>query len=274
MLRIRELLFGIFCFLLIAEFLSWWTASWPGPCLVEIEAESQQESTKHDYPKSCATFFAGSLIALSNGAEFVKTADNDKVIVAGFTAVLAFSTIGLWLATVSLQRTTNSLWEAGERQFDLARREFLTTNRPRIRFRHVWLLSELQPNTPLIGHVTCTNTGPADAVIFQYGIRFSIIGAGRMLPVPSEFQHIRTEIRLPSGVSLPFPDTVYTPTQSEEDDIRNGRARLFFTGFLIYHDGVGNIRTTAFCRVLPRPGSREDNGRLAVFEDPDYEYED
>jgi hypothetical protein len=35
-----------------------------------------------------------------------------------------------------------------------------------------------------------------------------------------------------------------------------------------------NRRTTAFCRVMPRPGSPEDNGRLAVFDDPDYEYED
>src|SRR5262245_61776338 len=97
----------------------------------------------------------------SNGAEFVKTDDNEKVIVASFTAVLALSTIGLWLATVSLQRTTNSLDMAGERQLDLARIEFLATHRPRIRFRHVWLLSELKHDTPLIGHVTCTNTGPA-----------------------------------------------------------------------------------------------------------------
>lgn len=273
MLRIRELLFGIFCFLLIAEFLSWWTASWPGPCLVEI-AENQQESSKHDYPKNCATFFAGSLIALSNGAEFVKTDDNDKVIVAGFTTVLAVSTIGLWLATVSLQRTTNSLWEAGERQFDLARREFLTTHRPRIRFKHVWLLSEFKYDTPLIGHVTCINSGPADAVIFQYGIKFSLIEMGKLLPVPSQFQHLRTDITLPSGVSLPFPDTTYIPTKSDEENIRSGRARLFFAGFLLYHDGIGNIRTTAFCRVMPRPGSPEDNGRLAVFDDPDYEYED
>jgi hypothetical protein len=112
--RLRDGLFLAFCFFLLAEILSWETASWPGPCLVQ--EEHNQQAPNNNNHKDCPTFLSGLVVVGQIGADFIKHNDNDKVIIGAFTIVLAVSTIGLWLATVSLQRTTNSLWEAGERQ--------------------------------------------------------------------------------------------------------------------------------------------------------------
>jgi hypothetical protein len=90
-------------FLVFAELLSWVTATWPGPCIVS----SDQDVRSEDAQISCPTFFVGSLIILKRADGLISR--HDKSIVAVFTVVLAFSTIGLWIST-------NRLWEAGEHQ--------------------------------------------------------------------------------------------------------------------------------------------------------------
>jgi hypothetical protein len=97
-------------FLMFAEGLSWLTAGGLGPCLVK--PEHSQQATDDNKHQDCPTFFAGTLLSFERGFEWVKRDDNDKAVVAGFTVVLAISTIGLWLAT-------NRLWSAGERQLEL-----------------------------------------------------------------------------------------------------------------------------------------------------------
>jgi hypothetical protein len=97
-------------FLLFAEAVSWLTAGGLGPCL--IKPEHGQQSANDNEHKDCPTFFTGSLIVFERGFDWVKHDDNDKAVVAGFTIVLAISTIGLWFAT-------NALWRAGEKQFGL-----------------------------------------------------------------------------------------------------------------------------------------------------------
>lgn len=96
---------------MFAEAVSWLTAGGLGPCL--IEPEHSQQSANHNEHEYCPTFFAGSLIVFERGFEWIKHDDNDKAVVAGFTIVLAISTIGLWIVT-------HSLWRAGETQRNLA----------------------------------------------------------------------------------------------------------------------------------------------------------
>jgi hypothetical protein len=91
------------CFLIFAELLSWETASWPGPCLI-------QEAADHDSQNPCPTFLVGLGILIERLDGFIER--HDKSIVVAFTVVLAVSTIGLWFATVRL-------WGAGERQLQL-----------------------------------------------------------------------------------------------------------------------------------------------------------
>jgi hypothetical protein len=109
----------LLCYLFALEGLSWFTASMP-PCLIS-EAHEQQ-TADDDNQKECPTFFVGSAIAAGRLVSLLKSDDNDKAVVAAFTIILAFSTIGLWLATHDLQKTTRDLAKAGERQIAVAKR--------------------------------------------------------------------------------------------------------------------------------------------------------
>jgi hypothetical protein len=116
------------CYLLFAEGLSWIAASGPPPCLIQVE--HTQELGNQGDQKYCATFFAGMIIVVERTVDIIKSHDNDKAIVAAFTIVLGLSTIGLWIATFGLQRSTKKLWEAGEKQISLAQQDFSATHRP------------------------------------------------------------------------------------------------------------------------------------------------
>jgi hypothetical protein len=90
-------------FLMFAEGLSWWTAGGLEPCLVKPE-HSQQAANDNEH-EGCPTFFAGSLLTFERGFDWIKHEDNDKAVVAGFTIVLAISTIGLWFATITVPKS-------------------------------------------------------------------------------------------------------------------------------------------------------------------------
>lgn len=123
----RVLFLGLLCFLLFAEALSWWTAGGLGPCLVTPEHSQQaaNDNEEHD----CPTFFAGFLRLGERGFDWVKSSDNDKAVVAGFTIVLAISTIGLWLATIDLYRAGERQLELLTRTADISERALITTER-------------------------------------------------------------------------------------------------------------------------------------------------
>jgi hypothetical protein len=79
----------------------------PNLSLCLMQPEHSEQTTDNNKPKYCPAFHTGVkvLFAATNDA-FERY---EKLIIGGFTIVLAVSTIGLWLAT-------NKLWEAGERQ--------------------------------------------------------------------------------------------------------------------------------------------------------------
>ena len=113
----REFLFLLLIAVAVLELLSWETASWPSSCVIQMTHEEQ--AARHYNEKDCPTFFSGSLILLGRADHVIES--HDKSIVAGFTIILALSTIGLWLATFALQKTTKSLFEAGEKQIAVAK---------------------------------------------------------------------------------------------------------------------------------------------------------
>lgn len=108
MQRFANILLLIFVVGFYLEATSQFAVLAPSPCLIKL---GHKEQTAHNYQeKDCPAFLAGSLILLGRLDHFIEA--HDKSIVAGFTVVLAISTIGLWLAT-------NRLWAAGERQMEL-----------------------------------------------------------------------------------------------------------------------------------------------------------
>jgi hypothetical protein len=218
--------------------------------------------------------------------------------VAFFTFVLAVSTISLWATSIwSGRRQSADMKQMAdiaekqlaisaaqtdiqEKQHAIGRLQFLATHRPKIRTKHVVLKSNILAATKVLADVTLINDGTAEAFIVEFGVKFFIQRKGDMLPPISKFQPAKTVIdRFPLGlgVSTTFEGVTDGTTLSELQTyaIPKGDLALYCVGYVHYVDGVGQIRTTAFCRKLifaENASSWVDTGRFRIFDDPDYEY--
>jgi hypothetical protein len=97
--------------------------------------------------------------------------------VAFFTFVLAVSTIGLWGATVAL-------YAAGRNQLQLARDEFLSSHRPRMRLKHVWLThnTDWRLGRPLEVNLDVVNIGNTEGLISWINFESVLVPDGERLP--------------------------------------------------------------------------------------------
>jgi hypothetical protein len=213
------------------------------------------------YPQAHSTTYA---------TEHESVQDISAQIVARYTKVLAWFTGILALATMGLGASTII-------QINLARSEFLSGHRPKIRIKHVWLISEmLVYDEPFTVRVVCVNRGRSDAFMVDYNIGFFVVRRGRGIPVDPQIPAVLISGKLPSGISLPFPDISHQITHDEEIGIRNQMADLFCLGSVHYKDGAGRIRTTGFCRKLDLTSTILRVGRLTFrpVEDTEFEYTD
>jgi hypothetical protein len=194
---------------------------------------------------------------------FWERATHDPI--AFFTLILAVSTIGLWGATALLYR-------AGERQFRLAREEFLSTHRPKIRIKAVFVMNQfVNYEEQIVIRVVCVNAGATDATLVSYGIIPMVIPNGTPLPPDLKIPNIPVQSAIPSGIAISLQDYFYAITENEEVRMRREEANLYCLGYLHYLDGLGLSRLTSFCRRLVIEGSR---GRFVATNDSDYEYAD
>ena len=212
----------------------------------------------------------------------------------GFTGVLAFATLGLGIATVLLyftgEKQLKAVMRAGLRQsrdtkesIRLARDEFLSTHRPKIRIKHVWL-SALGSNQPVTVDIVYVNVGDAKAVISSIGVDFNVINTDARLP-PDMTAPGRAYIRHPEcgmGATIRTGVISLGPLSEERvDAIRAGAKLLCCFGFVEYSDNgpleTRKIRRSTFCRVY-KPSARAIDGMGRFVRpaepDPDYEYED
>lgn len=198
-------------------------------------------------------------------------------LLADYTKWLARYTGLLFAATLAMGLATIGLYASGQDQIKLARDEFLSTHRPKIRIKHVWLISEmLVYDEPFTVRVVCVNRGRSDAFMVDYNIGFFVVRRGRGIPVDPQIPTVLISGKLPSGISLPFPDISHQITHDEEIGIRNQMADLFCLGSVHYKDGAGRIRTTGFCRKLDLTSSILRVGRMTFrpVEDSEFEYTD
>ena len=239
------------------------------------------ESTYQYDEYSCAPYEI-----LSSILSFLET--HNALITAIATGFIA------WF-TLSLRRSTDNLWEASRQQLEHTRVEFLSSLRPRMRVKHVWLTGELGDiwqGAPIEIRIDAVNFGEGRALVTKFNYMTLIIPAGRGLPQRPPYNeepepalysfHMRSE--LDSGVTLTcyFSDG-RTLDNMEIFSIRNGDARLYVIGTIEYRDvevlGVmrDRLQQTAFCRYLAfenYPPIRDDRGRFKKDEHPDYEYQD
>ena len=186
-----------------------------------------------------------------------------------FTAILAVATLGLGTATVGL-------YFAGERQLRLARDEFLSTHRPKIRIKNIWLMNNFGYDSPIEVKVVCVNVGTTDARIIEYGVDFLVIRKDATIPPEHKFSFKNSvDTIVKPGVSAPMPKLSYVLTEQNEIAIRQWKSAFYCVGYLHYLDKLKNARTTAFCRILKldeRLG--RPSGRFISSENADYEYQD
>jgi len=201
-----------------------------------------------------------------------------------FTGILAIATIGLGVATVGL-------YFASERQFKLARDEFLASRRPQLRLKHMWLATadgkhfsgHIRNGEPVTVRLDIVNVGSTDAFVELINFVTIVIPPSRKLPQRPPYNEPNNQpfrvggLRLPGGVT--FTHVVHGTILSNQDmlAIRNGTPTLYCVGTIEYRDTAGQFRQTAFCRRLvfdQRPVRPIDTGRFEKYEDPDYEYQD
>lgn len=167
---------------------------------------------------------------------------------------------------------------------DLARAEFASSHRPKIRIKHVWLVA-LGSNQPITVDIVYANVGDAKAVISSIGMDFNVINPDAQLP-PDMTPPGRPYVRYPEcglGVTIRTGNVLSLGLLSDErvQAIRNGTKLLCCFGFVEYFDAgseeTRKIRRSAFCRVY-KPSARPTDGMgrfiLPEKPDPDYEYED
>jgi len=228
------------------------------------------------------------------------------LLLAAFTAVLAISTIGLWLTAIGSGRKQSSDMErmadiaekqmliAGrqtdiqQKQHAIGRLQFLATHRPRLRVRHVSLIAQgdvighptlfFANGNKIKGSLVVVNIGGSKAMIIEtrYRIFFTKTGLPTSAPYDENF---RSDLLLPGqtldiGESCATPiedEIVMEPEKGEDRDIRQfdrEEWQIYVMGQIQYQDEGGANRFMGFCR------KRKPTGRFLPVKSPDYEYED
>jgi len=210
--------------------------------------------------------------------------------------ITAISTIVIACFTWSLARSTTKLWEEAKRASEIAKasadaakdsaewaeRAFLSTNRPRIRVKHLWLnYSEGGPSHPTGFHLVFANTGTTPANLVELKIQVLILPKDSKLPADPHClgQPKPLSDRLASGMTAHIPDDVLQLVPFSDDNERNlvyGRTHVLYCfGDILYRDDVDGYRKTAFCRKLEIPSEpKRQEARFVTVDDRDYEYED
>jgi hypothetical protein len=185
------------------------------------------------------------------------------IISAGLYQILGWSPES-WTAagTIMLALCTLVLASATRRQVQLAREDFIATNRPLLRVRR---FQHSRGSAADDGRISVTftiaNVGNSDAVLIESRGGIALVPPS-VVPMP-----------VYDGLPPVIEPRVFAPGTSDNgfildrpDKQRGVMLRAY--GFLSYSDRIGNIRTTAFCRQF-----NSGKHRFEIVDDPDSEYE-
>lgn len=164
--------------------------------------------------------------------------------------------------------------KAALRTANLARQEFLTTHRPKIRVRRVAL-----EDAPLTAEISIryeiVNIGTRPAHIFGGIAQIVFWQNPQGRPLPPFADPLHTHLYNVRGAMIE-PGARQSEIVAASDEVgasfQFARAlpstsNLYFMGFIKYRDDLDTVRETAFCRRLEPIG-------FTYVDNPDYEYED
>lgn len=214
--------------------------------------------------------------AAQDASERQERANSDKWLIRWTAAVAAFTlvlaAVGAWQG-IQLKRTV-----------DLARSEFFSSHRPRMRLKHMRLLDERawRLGGPFEVTLDIVNIGNTAGDITWINYASIILPTGINLPQRPPYDEepfgpemritrFRCGIRLPSGVT--YGRTVCDGLILDDTQVRAvlwGESQLYLVGTIEYVDAAG-VRQTAFCRhmVYNRyPPEVEDMGNSKFSKTP------
>jgi hypothetical protein len=155
----------------------------------------------------------------------------------------------LWIMRQSLDDT--------KKQIGLARDDFNSTHRPKIRIKHIWLQNDIWQGESIIVNLTCVNNGTTEAVLSEIGIKYFVVRSDRALPIepriPAIFNFAGQQLPCGRNWETRDIDTRRILTPEENANIQQGRSHLYCVGYVSYFDAAGRMRITGFCRVLKFP---------------------
>ncbi len=210
------------------------------------------------------------------GSHAMQEKEKTDEALARYTRYLAWFTGILAVATIVLGAATIWLGLAGERQFKLARNEFLSTHRPELRLKHIWFAStdgnipaDDIRNRPLVVTLDIVNVGRNNAFVEFVNFATLILWPGDELPQrppydnPGAPQNFLAHDRVVPGLTLKVP-------------ISDGRILTDREGTIGYRDDLEYLRQTAFCRYFKGPidSTPISFGPFKRHKHPDYEYQD
>jgi|SRR5271166_223641 len=253
------------------EVVSWITSQVP-PCVIHASYQTTNNSGGNECPTLHTFLIENTAVVLE------KLSDPNWVTALATTAIAAFTIVLAVVSYVQAKLIRGTL--------ELARAEFRSTHRPRMRLKHAWFTDQTawRLNGPLEINLDWVNIGNTNARITWINYQSLILPTGQRLPQRPPYDdgvtqntRFRTDSDLLSGITLKRPVCDGILNAQEVHDILWGSHRLYLIGTIEYWDGAG-LRQTAFCRRLTYntypPGDLTDTGRFEIENDPDYEYED
>ena len=191
-------------------------------------------------------------------------------VIAAFTATLWWSTQGMLAAT--------------NKTIKLARNEFISTHRPRLRVKNV-VIDRPPKGEPLFktgrvisGQLDIINIG-VNRALYHDG-HCSVFCTREGLPMQRPFSEEQVNLR-PDKTTLWSGESVtvtFRSAATAPEHIENAGSRVihgwdvYVMGWVTYIDDATAVRRTGFCRKFK--ASHFGEGRFRAVKNPDYEYED
>ena len=223
-----------------------------------------QTADKTDKGKDGGAEFCGPFFGFK-----IRLAD---IFMIAFTAAIAGFT---W----SLKKSTDNLWKSGEKQIQLAREEFISSHRPKIILRSITIeppshsALPIEEGKPIKIQGAVVNVGDTPTEIVDSNL--TILVGGTMFHARTPFgstSNNLNDIKLVPGGAYTFwitADHIDFTNSSQIASLNRHEKIIYFFGFIMYRDGIGNIRRTAFCRkYIP------ETECFDIVDNPDYEYTD
>lgn len=238
----------------IAEWLSELMSQFP-LCTVISE---HQHPNNNSANQTCATLFEGIARLLS----FIwDNATHDNI--------LAFGTVMIAAFTFTLWRSNKRLWDASERQFKLARDEFISTHRPRLIVRQ-FQLDPVFPNHKITVHFSVVNVGSTVAIPHYFAGEVALWN-GRYFELPGidpVIKPVEGLLRIANGQRITaLAESRFVLSQSQHVNLAADKLIISVIGEITYADELGTEHRTGFRRTYNR-----QIDKFSRPDDPDDEY--